>query len=94
MPTPESPDQHPAIQNAPAAQPANQQAAPERNQPMVMNAAGEAVMDEDDDENANRDWLDWLYTLSRFGVLLSIVYFYSTFGRFLMVLGFFMFIYL
>ena len=53
-PAPELHDQHAANQNAPAAQPANQPAAPERNQPMVMNAAGEAVMDDDDDENANR----------------------------------------
>ena len=90
---PLSHDQQPANQNPPAAQLANQ--APERNQPIVMNAAGEAIMeDDDDDENINRDWLDWLYTLSRFGVLLAIVYFYSTFSRFLMVLGLFMFIYM
>ena len=87
------PDQQMTNRNTPAAQPPNQ--APERNQPIVMNAAGEALMEEDDDdENANRDWLDWLYTLSRFGVLLGIVYFYSTFSRFLMVLGLFVFIYM
>ena len=90
---PLSPDQQPANQNAPVPNPANH--VPERNQPIVMNAAGEAMLDEDDDdENANRDWVDWLYTLSRFGVLLGIVYFYSTFSRFLMVLGLFMFIYM
>ncbi len=59
-----------------------------------MNAGGGAVFDDEDEDEANRDWLDWLYTLSRFAVLLSIVYFYSTLGRFMMVFGFFLFVYL
>ncbi|XP_063225088.1 homocysteine-responsive endoplasmic reticulum-resident ubiquitin-like domain member 2 protein [Bacillus rossius redtenbacheri] len=40
---------------------------------------------EDDDGRGNRDWLDWFYLLSRMGVLLSIVYFYSSPTRFFMV---------
>eukprot|EP00058_Branchiostoma_floridae_P008597 XP_002594085.1 hypothetical protein BRAFLDRAFT_68474 [Branchiostoma floridae] len=51
-----------------------------------MNAQGGMVMDDDDDEEGNRDWLDWLYTLSRAAVLLSIVYFYSTTSRFVLLL--------
>lgn len=65
----------------------------EANQQVRMNAGGGAPIDEDEDEG-NRDWLDWLYTLSRFAVLLSIVYFYSTLGRFMMVFGLFVFVYL
>ena len=64
------------------------------NQQIRMNAQGGAVFDDDDEENPNRDWLDWLYTLSRFGVLLAIVYFYSTFSRFLLVFTFFTMVYL
>ena len=61
--------------------------------PIRMNAQGGMVMD-DDDENMNRDWLDWMYTLSRVAVLLSIVYFYSTFTRFVLVLSLFIMAYL
>lgn len=38
----------------------------------------------DEDEN-QRDLLDWLYTLSRFVLVFSVVYFYSSFTRFLIV---------
>lgn len=38
------------------------------------------------EEEQHRDWLDWVYTFSRAGVLLSIVYFYSSFSRFVMVM--------
>ncbi len=54
---------------------------------------GGPVMD-DDEEEENRDWLDWVYTFSRFAVLVSIVYFYSTLSRFIMVFGFFVMVYL
>ena len=42
---------------------------------------GGAMFEEEDDDGRNRDWLDWLYVGSRLGVLLSIIYFYSTVGR-------------
>lgn len=74
-----------------ANQAANQQAAAE--QPVRMNAQGGPVMDDDEDV-ANNDWLDWVYTFCRFSVLLSIIYFYSTLGRFVMVFGFFVLMYL
>ncbi|XP_029928170.1 homocysteine-responsive endoplasmic reticulum-resident ubiquitin-like domain member 2 protein isoform X2 [Myripristis murdjan] len=65
------------------------------NQPVnpniQMNAQGGAVLNEDE---LNRDWLDWLYTVSRAGVLLSIVYFYSSFSRFVMVVGAMLLVYL
>lgn len=60
--------------------------------PVRMNAQGGAMID-DDNEN-NRDWLDRLYTFSRFAVLLSIVYFYSSFNRFLFVSSITMVLYL
>ncbi|CAH1270353.1 HERPUD2 [Branchiostoma lanceolatum] len=62
------------------------QAANQRPENVRMNAQGGMVMDDDDDEEGNRDWLDWLYTLSRAAVLLSIVYFYSTTSRFVLLL--------
>jgi len=49
---------------------------------------GGAMFEEEDDDGRNRDWLDWLYVGSRLGVLLSIIYFYSTVGRFMLVFGF------
>ncbi|XP_033837598.1 homocysteine-responsive endoplasmic reticulum-resident ubiquitin-like domain member 2 protein [Periophthalmus magnuspinnatus] len=61
------------------------------NPNIQMNAQGGAVLNEDE---LNRDWLDWLYTVSRAGVLLSIVYFYSSFSRFVMVLGAMLLVYL
>uniref|UniRef100_A0A3Q1GDG4 Homocysteine-responsive endoplasmic reticulum-resident ubiquitin-like domain member 2 protein n=1 Tax=Acanthochromis polyacanthus TaxID=80966 RepID=A0A3Q1GDG4_9TELE len=59
--------------------------------PIQMNAQGGAVLNDDE---LNRDWLDWLYTVSRAGVLLSIVYFYSSFSRFVMVVGAMLLVYL
>ena len=81
----------PAEENVPLNRPANQR--PEADGPIRMNAQGGPVMDDDEDE-ANRDWLDWVYTLCRFMVLISIVYFYSTLGRFVLVFGFFFVVYL
>lgn len=53
------------------------------NAEVHMNAQGGEVLNEDE---LNRDWLDWVYTFSRAAILLSIVYFYSSFSRFVMVL--------
>uniref|UniRef100_UPI0037E8886C homocysteine-responsive endoplasmic reticulum-resident ubiquitin-like domain member 1 protein n=1 Tax=Semicossyphus pulcher TaxID=241346 RepID=UPI0037E8886C len=57
----------------------------EANQNMRMNAQGGPVME--DEEDIERDWLDWLYTAARFGVLLMIVYFNSNLSRFLLVMS-------
>lgn len=51
-------------------------------------------MDDLDEEFRQRDWLDYLYTFSRFMVLLGIVYFYSNLTRFLMVAAFFLVVYI
>ncbi|CAF93481.1 unnamed protein product, partial [Tetraodon nigroviridis] len=89
---PPSPAAHPAEAPAEAAPPEpdpvpqNQPA-----EPVQMNAQGGAMLNEDE---LNRDWLDWMYTVSRAGVLLSIVYFYSSFSRFIMVLGAMLLLYL
>ncbi|KAM9851815.1 homocysteine-responsive endoplasmic reticulum-resident ubiquitin-like domain member 2 protein isoform 2-T3 [Aulostomus maculatus] len=72
---------------APNPLPENQPANPN----IQMNAQGGAVLNEDE---LNRDWLDWLYTVSRASVLLSIVYFYSSFSRFVMVVGAMLLVYL
>nr|XP_020643829.1 homocysteine-responsive endoplasmic reticulum-resident ubiquitin-like domain member 2 protein isoform X3 [Pogona vitticeps] len=61
------------------------------NQNVQMNAQGGPVMNEED---FNRDWLDWMYTFSRAAILLSIVYFYSSFSRFVMVMGAMLLVYL
>ncbi|XP_053304875.1 homocysteine-responsive endoplasmic reticulum-resident ubiquitin-like domain member 1 protein [Spea bombifrons] len=57
---------------------------PAANPNMRMNAQGGLVEEEDD---INRDWLDWVYTAARFSIFLSILYFYSSLSRFMMVLG-------
>ncbi|CAL8298205.1 unnamed protein product [Lota lota] len=43
--------------------------------------------DAPNEEEENRDWLDWVYTMSRTAILISIVYFYSSFSRFVLVMG-------
>ncbi|CAL8247823.1 unnamed protein product [Lota lota] len=64
---------------------------PPANANIQMNAQGGAVLNDDE---LNRDWLDRLYGVSRAGVLLGIVYFYSSFSRFVMVLGAMLLVYL
>lgn len=53
------------------------------NPEVQMNAQGGEILNE---EELNRDWLDWVYTFSRAAILLSIVYFYSSLSRFVMVM--------
>ncbi|XP_046398471.1 homocysteine-responsive endoplasmic reticulum-resident ubiquitin-like domain member 2 protein [Ischnura elegans] len=67
-------------------------------------AAQDAGADRGDDADAlgadglppgqNRDWIDWIYFGSRFMVFLSIIYFYSTLARVLLVTGIGMAMYL
>ncbi|XP_063055655.1 homocysteine-responsive endoplasmic reticulum-resident ubiquitin-like domain member 2 protein [Engraulis encrasicolus] len=65
---------------------------PPANPPNIqMNAQGGPVLNEDE---LNRDWLDWMYTGMRAAILLSIVYFYSSLGRFVMVIGAMLLVYL
>lgn len=61
------------------------------NPNIQMNAQGGPVLNDDE---LNRDWLDWMYTVSRAAILLSIVYFYASFGRFVMVIGAMLLVYL
>ncbi|KAI5100760.1 homocysteine-responsive endoplasmic reticulum-resident ubiquitin-like domain member 2 protein, partial [Silurus meridionalis] len=46
------------------------------------------------EEDLHHDWLDWVYAASRAVVLLSLVYFYSSFSRFVMVTGAMLLLYL
>ncbi|CAM4637193.1 homocysteine-responsive endoplasmic reticulum-resident ubiquitin-like domain member 1 protein isoform X1 [Caretta caretta] len=55
------------------------------NQNLQMNAQGGPLMEEE--EEMNRDWLDWLYSATLFFVFVNIIYFYSSLSRFLMVMG-------
>ena len=59
---------------------------PEVQEPQIqrINVAPAGGAPENEDED--RDWLDWFYFISRAIVLFSIVYFYSSFNRFLMVI--------
>lgn len=59
---------------------------PMEQQPVMNAGPGGAVAVDDDDDLNNRDWLDWVYWSSRAIVLFSIVYFYSSFSRFVVVL--------
>ncbi len=88
VPQPQVPDQ-PAVINAPVAP---NVAGPDQN--VRMNAGLGPAVDDDDEDNVHRDWLDYIYTFCRFVVLLSLVYFYSSLTRFLMVTGFMIVIFL
>ncbi|XP_033117552.1 homocysteine-responsive endoplasmic reticulum-resident ubiquitin-like domain member 2 protein [Anneissia japonica] len=59
-----------------------------------MNAGVGPAIDDDDDDQGNRDWLDWSYMFFRATVLISIVYFYSSMNRFMIVIGFIAFFYM
>ncbi|XP_076589999.1 homocysteine-responsive endoplasmic reticulum-resident ubiquitin-like domain member 1 protein [Chaetodon auriga] len=84
------------INNLPANQNPVQDAAfinpGEANQNIQMNAQGGPMME--DEEDVERDWLDWLYSAARFGVLLMIVYFNSSLSRFLLVMSTLLLMYL
>ncbi|XP_029370182.1 homocysteine-responsive endoplasmic reticulum-resident ubiquitin-like domain member 2 protein [Echeneis naucrates] len=74
----------PSVQpNQPDPQSQRPQADRRGNAEVQMNAQGGEILN---DEELNWDWLDWVYTFSRAAILLSIVYFYSSFSRFVMVM--------
>lgn len=75
--------QQPQFQQVPPAPAAQQQP-----QPLAQPAANL-----NDVEN-NGDWLEWLHWLSRFAVLISIVYYYSSLTRFILVISFPIFLFL
>ncbi|XP_058010956.1 homocysteine-responsive endoplasmic reticulum-resident ubiquitin-like domain member 1 protein isoform X1 [Ahaetulla prasina] len=72
-------------ENPPVDQNAPPQANPGVNPNLRMNAQGGPLMEEDDE--VNRDWLDWLYSATLFYVFVNIVYFYSSMSRFLLVMA-------
>ncbi|XP_058010958.1 homocysteine-responsive endoplasmic reticulum-resident ubiquitin-like domain member 1 protein isoform X3 [Ahaetulla prasina] len=72
-------------ENPPVDQNAPPQANPGVNPNLRMNAQGGPLMEEDDE--VNRDWLDWLYSATLFYVFVNIVYFYSSMSRFLLAPG-------
>lgn len=46
------------------------------------------------DAPPNQDWLDWIYVSSRIFIFISVLYFYSSPGRFIVVAGFALLLYL
>ncbi|XP_068169274.1 homocysteine-responsive endoplasmic reticulum-resident ubiquitin-like domain member 1 protein [Antennarius striatus] len=64
----------------------------EANQNLRLNAQGGPVMA--DEEDVERDWLDRLYSATRLGVLLMIMYFNSNLSRFLLVMSTLLILYL
>ncbi|XP_063169316.1 homocysteine-responsive endoplasmic reticulum-resident ubiquitin-like domain member 1 protein isoform X2 [Candoia aspera] len=79
LPGPFPAETPPVEQNAPA------QANPGVNPNLRMNAQGGPLMEED--EEVNRDWLDWLYSATLFYVFVNIIYFYSSMSRLLLVMA-------
>eukprot|EP00795_Rhopilema_esculentum_P001215 gene1215-15585_t len=67
----------------------------QRNANVPMNAGGAMFDDEDENGDGRRDWLDWVHTFLRLSVMLSIMYFYSSTTRILMIslLGFIVYLY-
>ncbi|KAM4631074.1 homocysteine-responsive endoplasmic reticulum-resident ubiquitin-like domain member 2 protein [Polymixia lowei] len=61
------------------------------NPEVQMNAQGGEALNE---EEQNRDWLDCVYTMSRAAILISLFYYYSSFTRFVMVMGAMLVLYL
>lgn len=83
------------LQNPQPIQPNNIPNRQDDNQNVILDARGRVVENVDnDDELGQHDWLDYVYTFSRFMVLISIVYFYSNFTRFAIVALFFFIVYL
>ncbi|CAL4105987.1 unnamed protein product [Meganyctiphanes norvegica] len=88
--------QEPRVDANAQPQPQQQQQQQQQQQPQIrMNAQGGEVDEEEEgEEGVGRDWLDWIYMASRCAVLLSIVYFYSTPSRFMLVICIAMLLYL
>ncbi|XP_061838756.1 homocysteine-responsive endoplasmic reticulum-resident ubiquitin-like domain member 2 protein [Nerophis lumbriciformis] len=79
-----SPNLSPDLPRTSSVPQSRQAQANRRGNPEVeMNAQGGEMVNE---EELNQDWLDWVYTFSRTAILLSIVYFYSSFSHFLLVM--------
>lgn len=89
---PVSTTEHPAEHTQPP--PVNIQEHPPVQPNNNINVAG-GVEEEEEEGRGNRDWLDWFYTMSRVMVLFSIVYFYSSPTRFVIVsaLGLMLYLY-
>lgn len=76
----------PANQDVAQNQPVNAVGRQQQPQALRMNAQGGPVVNDDDDDEMERDWLDWFYVGVRFALLMCILYFYSTPARFLITL--------
>ncbi|KAF6216264.1 hypothetical protein GE061_000604 [Apolygus lucorum] len=67
--------------------PENTEELPETPPPANEPPPPNAVEEEPEEENhVNRDWLEWIYIISRLVVLSSVVYFYSSPLRFMLVM--------
>jgi len=66
----------------------------DNNQPADQNPPANNPNINIQDAGPNQDWLDWLYVSSRVFIFISVLYFYSSPGRFLVVAGFALILYL
>ncbi|KAL5234950.1 hypothetical protein ACI65C_002360 [Semiaphis heraclei] len=64
------------------------------NQPADQNLPANNANINVQDAGPNQDWLDWLYVSSRVFIFISVLYFYSSPGRFIVVAGFALILYL
>jgi len=64
------------------------------NQPADQNLPANNANINMQDAGPNQDWLDWLYVSSRVFIFISVLYFYSSPGRFIVVAGFALILYL
>lgn len=62
----------------------------DRQEPRV-NPAPAAVVPEEEEENRNRDWLDWFGTVTRALILFSLIYLNGSLNRLLIVISFYFF---
>lgn len=80
-----------AVQDHPA-NAAEEQVQPQQPQVVRMNAQGGRVDNDEDEDELDRDWLDWFYIGLRFALFMCILYFYSTPVRFITTLILMLFI--
>lgn len=81
----EVPAQVPAA--AAAAQPAPRLPGNEMPRGGVMQNQMGPIMDDDEEDGGNRDWLDRVYSVCRFILLFAMIYFYSSLDRFIIVVS-------
>lgn len=68
-------------------EPQVRQPPPAAVQPAAMAAGPGGIGDEFDEENFERDWLDWFYYALRVAILIGLLNYYSSLSKILTTLG-------